>query len=430
MRHRCCAAGRRFLPRIGALLAAVVLVAGCSHRAGPSPLPSTTTFSSGPMLSPFSVSRDATAFRVIHAFKGPTRDGAAAYGTLIAVGGKFTGTTSAGGAGSSCSSSCGTVFSVSKSGAERVVYNFGSYKSDGAFPYATLLRLQGSLYGTTSAGGAASGCQGGCGTVFKIDARGKEQVVYSLGSYTYDGLSPAAGLTNVGGTLYGTTRRGGRHNRGTVFSISASDKERVIYSFGSYKDDGLSPAGGLTSLNGVLYGLTELGGTHGDGTLFQLSTSGSEHVLHSFGRAGDGKTPRGDLIFTNEALYGATSGGGTHGGGTIFISTSGGIEGVLHDFGKGSDGKDPQAGLVAIKGTLYGTTAEGGTHDDGTVFSLTTFGKEVVLKSFDGTTGAQPYAGLSVVDGVLYGTTTAGGSGAACQNSRPPGCGVVFGLGL
>ncbi len=382
------------------------------------------------MLSPFSVSRDATVFRVIHAFKGPSGDGAAAYGTLIDVGGKFTGTTSVGGAGSKCSSGCGTVFSVGKNGAERVVYNFGSYKSDGAFPYAMLLRFQDSSYGTTSAGGAASGCTGGCGTVFKIDARGNEQVVYSFGSYTHDGLSPAAGLTNVGGTLYGTTQRGGRHNRGTVFSISASGEEHVIYSFGSYKHDGLSPAGGLTSLNGELYGLTELGGSHGDGTLFALSTTGSERILHSFGRVHDGKTPRGDLIFTNEALYGATAGGGTHGDGTIFISTSGGIEGVLHDFGKGSDGKHPQAGLVAINGTLYGTTAEGGTRDDGTIFSLTTFGKEVVLKSFEGTTGAQPYAGLSAVDGALYGTTTAGGPGATCQNSRPPGCGVVFRLGL
>ncbi len=62
---------------------------------------------------------------------------------------------------------------------ESALYSFCSAPScnDGAYPlYGTLVRdTQGNLYGTTADGGTA-----GVGTVFKVDATGKETVLYSF----------------------------------------------------------------------------------------------------------------------------------------------------------------------------------------------------------------------------------------------------------
>jgi uncharacterized repeat protein (TIGR03803 family) len=48
---------------------------------------------------------------------------------------------------------------------------------------------------------------------------GAEFVLYNFGGGS-DGAQPYAGLTNVGGTLYGTTEIGGTANGGTIFSFS------------------------------------------------------------------------------------------------------------------------------------------------------------------------------------------------------------------
>jgi uncharacterized repeat protein (TIGR03803 family) len=46
-----------------------------------------------------------------------------------------------------------------------------------------------------------------------------ETIVYSFTGGSDGGL-PSAGLINVGGTLYGTTEGGGAHNDGTVFAVT------------------------------------------------------------------------------------------------------------------------------------------------------------------------------------------------------------------
>ena len=69
---------------------------------------------------------------------------------------------------------------------------------------------------------------------------------------------------------------------------------------------------------------------------------------------------------------GSSCGGSSDSGGTVFSVTPSGTEKVLHTFdGNGTDGLTPRASLIDVNGTLYGTTAHGGTHGDGTVFALT-----------------------------------------------------------
>jgi uncharacterized repeat protein (TIGR03803 family) len=142
-----------------------------------------------------------------------------------------------------------------------------------------------------------------------------------------DGSHPTAGLIDVNGTLYGTTTEGGAYGNGTIFGISTSGKESVLYSFGK-GSDGQGPEAALINVNGALYGTTTAGGTYGDGTVFGLRMStGKEHVLHSFGEGTDGKNPAGSVVNFNGMLYGTTplGGSGAHGGcdydnpcGTVF----------------------------------------------------------------------------------------------------------------
>ena len=53
---------------------------------------------------------------------------------------------------SNCNYGCGTVYRISTAGAEKVLYRFTG-SPDGAFPTASLIDVNGMLYGTTGDGG-------------------------------------------------------------------------------------------------------------------------------------------------------------------------------------------------------------------------------------------------------------------------------------
>jgi uncharacterized repeat protein (TIGR03803 family) len=193
-------------------------------------------------------------------------------------------------------------------------------------------------------------------------------VVYSF-NVAPDGNFPEAGLLDVSGTLYGTTIGGGEFDVGTIFTIAASGGESVLYSF-SDRPDGFEPAAGLIDVSGTLYGITGEGGKYNDGAVFSITTGGSEKVLHSFGGgSADGSFPYAGLIDIKGTLYGVTTDGGSNcqpsgGCGTVFSITTRGTEKILHSFGSVSDGSAPEAALIDVSGTLYGTTALGGANGD------------------------------------------------------------------
>jgi uncharacterized repeat protein (TIGR03803 family) len=76
----------------------------------------------------------------------------------------------------------------------------------------------------------------------------------------------------------------------------------------------------LLGSDGDFYGTTASGGTSGHGTVFTLTPSGTETVLHAFaGGSSDGANPSANLIQSGDGnLYGSTGAGGTSGHGTIF----------------------------------------------------------------------------------------------------------------
>ena len=371
---------------------------------------------------------------------------------LIDVGGTLYGTTNNGGAFRSrktCHGGCGTVFSITTGGVVKVLHSFGNAQ-DGQYPaQAGLVDVGGTLYGTTSAGGAFGG-----GTVFSITTDGAENVLHSFGGQG-DGTEPIGGsLLEVRGTLYGTTWGGGAYGSqtcpafieaagcGTVFSITTSGTEKVLHSFGN-GDDAEHPWAGLVHFGTgtTLYGTTFFGGIDrtctggngtGCGTVFSITTSGTEKVLHSFGKGHDGKYPQARLLPVHGALYGTTAYGGADGAGTVFVVTTDGEATILHSFNNlyRYDGNVPDAGLIDVKGTLYGTTYFGGGCDEGTVYSVTTAGAETVLHGFcNGVNdGSTPWAGLVNVRGLLYGTTWLGGDQHCGHHGHPTGCGTVYSI--
>lgn len=350
-------------------------------------------------------------YQVLYGFPGGADSGAYPQAGLINVGGTLYGTTTYGGSG--CGGShCGTVYSVSTSATETLLYSFTS-DPDGAYPYAGLVNLNGTLYGTTYFGGSGCGSSG-CGTVYSVTTSGTERVLHSFANNP-DGAFPSANLIAVKGTLYGTTTGGGAYGGGTFFSITTSGTEHVLYSFGN-GSDGQAPYAGLIAVNRTLYGTTEFGGLFKDGTVFSMKTSGKEKVLYDFRGAPDGEFPVASLVNVDGTLYGTTSQGGVFfsypydPGGTVFTVTTGGTENVLYSFGHGSDGQLPYAGLLKVKRKLYGTTDSGGKYGFGTIFSITIAGRERMVHNFawGSKDGANPLASLTDLNGTLYGTTQNG----------------------
>lgn len=315
----------------------------------------------------------------------------------------------------------------------QVLYSFAWGTSDGSNPAAGLIGVEGTLYGTTENGGGGCDSFGpGCGTVYRVTTTGTEKVLHDFRHHRRDLYTdePLAGLIDVNGTLYGTTAGGGGR-KGTVFGISTAGQITILHVFSPAceHDDGLVPQARLIDVKGTLYGTTYFGGSckdrhEGFGTVYSISMAGQEKVVYRFKGGSDGANPQASLIDVNGTLYGTTAkGGGSGNWGTVFTISATGKEKVLHRF-NGSEGANPQAGLIYVKGALYGTTSRGGSKYQGTVYRMSTSGKEKVLYSFrGGSDGSEPEAPLIDVNGILYGTTY---WGCLTSTSSSPGCGTVF----
>jgi uncharacterized repeat protein (TIGR03803 family) len=359
---------------------------------------------------------------VLHRFRKPV-DGAFPRGSLVALNGTLFGLSQ--GEGFPHPRSLGTVYEILPSGDERVIYTFKGLSTkggaDGAYPDGDLLNVGGTFYGLTS-GGGVGGCfsNDGCGTVFKVTPAGDETVLYRFKGGT-DAANPYASLIEINGTLYGTTVYGGTYNKGTVFSVTTSGSEAVLYSFGGKQSDGESPGTNLTNVGGVLYGTTAGGGSSNNGTVFSLTTSGDERVIYSFGGGADGSFPYAGLLYAGGVLYGDTSEGGSSGKGTVFAVTLKGAEKIVHSFkGSPTDGETPISTLIESQGKLYGVTYYGGHIEKcedqpgcGVIYEITAAGAERVVHSFIPKEGSMPQASLLDIAGVLYGTASSGGGGNA-----------------
>jgi uncharacterized repeat protein (TIGR03803 family) len=357
--------------------------------------------------------------------------------------GNLYGTTLVGGAYSCNHGGCGTVFELTPSGTETILHSFDDNGTDGHSSWGgVFLDNEGTLYGTTLLGGEYI-CPQGSGTVFELTPSGTETILHSFDRCETDGFWPNPGLVrDAEGNIYGTTSAGGAYSYGTVFKVTPSGTETILHSFDPNGTDGWVPAAGLViDKKGNLYGTTVNGGAYNGGTVFKLTPSGKETILWSFGNGTDGSHPYAGLVFDKKRnLYGTTEEGGVYSCpygytcGTVFKLTPSGMETILYSFGVSGDGYAPVAGLLLDKkGNLYGTTADGGSYSRegygcalygcGTVFKLTPSGTETILHSFGASGDGYQLNGGLVFDkkGNLYGATYRGGAYCA-----PYGCGTVF----
>jgi uncharacterized repeat protein (TIGR03803 family) len=397
-----------------------------------------------PLNRAIPTNRDTTGgYKVIYSFKGGT-DGAQPASHLLDVDGKLYGTTFSGGDASNsrfCYYGCGTVFETTTAGAVRVVHRFAGYPNDGADPNAGLIALNGELYGTATNGGA-----NGTGAVYATSTAGREKLLYSFASGAYgdrDGRYPASDLLAFKGVLYGTTEFGGKYTCysnntcGTVFKVTTSGKEAVLHSFRDERSqaDGFWPRAGLVAINALLYGTTPYG-SGAAGTIYTITPAGKEAVLYGFSGRHDGAVPFGRLTVLNGEFYGTAATAGAYGHGAIFAINASGKERTIYEFkGSPTDGSGPDGDLTVVDGKLYGTTAEGGKYKCftngigcGTVFAVMPSGVESVLHSFKGgEDGTSPNGILAYVNGSLYGTTYSGGTGSCSASSgHSAGCGTIF----
>jgi uncharacterized repeat protein (TIGR03803 family) len=288
---------------------------------------------------------------------------------------------------------CGTVFELSPnangSWTFTLVYTFCLEDgcANGATPAAGLIfDGGGNLRGTAFYGGEE------WGTVFELSPNGNggwtARALHYFGNGP-DGADPSAGLVSDGaGNFYGTTKYGGQGpcdylGCGTVFVVSGGS-ERVLHAFNNNGTDGYYPVASLTfGPGGNLYGTTQLGGSSGQcppngcGTVFEVSTGGTETVLYNFGasQGPDGADPLAGLITDGAGDFYGTAGGGDDNAGTVFelyIYYGKWTDTLLYNFSlPGASGAGPSAGLIwDAAGNLYGTTYSGGSGGYGTVFEL------------------------------------------------------------
>ena len=253
-------------------------------------------------------------------------------------------------------------------------------------------------------------------------------------------------------TLFGSAANGGASGNGTVFKGNTNGTGFTnLHAFtatvgtAATNSDGAIPLSGLVAGTNF-YGVAELGGTSGNGTIFRVGTNGLGFTnLHNFSATsgslrtnGDGALPD-SLLVSGSTLYGTAGSGGLGGNGTVFsLNTDGTGFSNLYSFTTNAglftpnaDGADPQTGLILSGNMLYGTANSGGSSGQGTVFGLNINGTgftnlhnfTALANSFPQTNGdgANPQCGLILSGNTLYGATWAGGA---------LGVGTIFGLTL
>lgn len=366
------------------------------------------------------------AFNQLYNFQGGS-DGGNPFANLVRdQAGNFYGTTYSGGNESSCAyPGCGVLFKVDSAGNETPLYTFAGPPADGANPVAGIVMdASGAFFGTTAYGGANN-----YGTVFEVNAAGAGKILHSFSGGS-DGAIPNGGLIrDKAGNLYGTAYTGGAAGLGIVFKLTSAGAYSVLYSFPDNAHGAHPNAALALDHTGNLLGTTQYGGAANRGTVFRLDPSGNQAVLYSFTGMPDGAYPQSQLALApSGAIYGTTTEGGASNNGTVFELTTTGTETILHNFGGPPDGSYPMAGVTLdAAGNLYGTTFKGGTAGNngvGTAYKIDRSGNETVLYTFQGSFDGQSPAANLLLNGnatVAYGTTYSGGFNC---------CGVVYSVTL
>jgi uncharacterized repeat protein (TIGR03803 family) len=314
------------------------------------------------------------------------------------------GTTSLGGINGS-----GSIFRIKTDGTGfQTLHSFN--KTDGEYVTGGLLINNSTLYGLASQGGDNDE-----GTLYKInkDGTGFTTLYYFTGTPN-SGLV-RAGLLLIGNTFYATSNGYGLNGNGTIFKINMDGTGyQNLFNFTS-STTGSNPNSTLVSDGTYLYGTAEFGGQVGipnsNGVVFKIKLDGTGYTkLVTFNGNSNGRNPRAGLYLDAGTLYGTTVAGGNPDEGTIFkLSTDGTNFQTLYQFN--NNATNPYAELISDGTFLYGTTAYGLGSIRGCIFKIkkdgTSFQVLAEINSSNFAPGAE--SGLCLVNQILYGTTSSTG---------------------
>ena len=216
--------------------------------------------------------------------------------------------------------------------------------------------------------------------------------------------------------IYGTTQYGGFYDAGSIYRINPANRQfESIFDFDIYSSGGGPYDGLMEASDGFLYGVTPFGGSVNMGTLYRLDmNTGVYTVIHDLITVSEGQEPRGVPIEVSDGiLYGVTRVGGTNGEGTLYkFNLSTNVCTKQADFNDLTTGKYPSASIVkATNGKLYGLAMSGGQHTYGTLYEYDMTSATLQAMAFDGLNKGRIPVGtlLEYEDNMLYGMCHMGG---------------------
>jgi uncharacterized repeat protein (TIGR03803 family) len=251
----------------------------------------------------------------------------------------------------------------------------------GYCPVGNLIQATtGSIYGVMNRGGKYDK-----GTLYEYDEnKNIFKKIFDFGGdkgeYTRNGV-----IEGLNGKLYGTTTKGGEFDKGTLFEYNLSTgifSKKLDFNGKIIESEYIGEL--VQHTNGKLYGFSSQGGNYGYGILFEYDPITSVFLtkIHFDGKI-NGSFPNSLLLASNGKFYGLTNKGGRHGSGVLFeykpkhnklskkISFKHSINGVY-----------PNNLLQASNGKLYGSTYNGGKYDKGVLFEYD-INKRKYKKVFD-----------------------------------------------
>ncbi len=209
----------------------------------------------------------------------------------------------------------GTVFEYTTSNILSVLHPFANTAGDGGRPESTLaFDSSGNLYGTTY----------NTGTVFKVVPGGATTTLH-LFTNGSDGSSPQGGVVlDSAGNVYGTA--GGGTGYGVFYEITAGGTFSVLHNGPVGRRNVALVSNPVIDSSGNFYGATYSNGPMGDGSVYELSSHSTPHgtvwrqiSLHAFLGSPDGANAIGSVVADSAGnLYGVTEAGGSSGNGAVY----------------------------------------------------------------------------------------------------------------
>jgi uncharacterized repeat protein (TIGR03803 family) len=311
-------------------------------------------------------------------------------GVTLALDGNFYGTDGFGG-----TNGVGYVFKLTPAGVLTILYSFDN-STDGGYDASPLtLGLDGNLYGSDW-----YNCY-----IFKITVTtGKFSIVKTN---TCPPTSNAGFVLGSSGLFYGATTGGGANGYGEIFSMTTAAKITTLHSFSPTDGNGINPYGiPVQASDGNFYGTTlATSSSGGNGVIYQMTPSGTYKVLHTLASNGsEGCNMYAGLLSASDGnLYGTANNCGPNGDGTLFQITRTGTFTVIHAFDT-TDGNNPWVPPAQLtNGTLYSVVNGGTTSGSGGVYKLTSasFAPFIIVQNYSAHSGQS----INILGSALKGAT-------------------------